>query len=886
MKRLFTLIFLLTAPVASFAGSPTDKTADAGRLLIGKLDCVACHSASASQAKWLPAKVAPRLADIGGRASAGWLERYLASPRKMMPGTTMPDVLGSLPPDERAAAAESLTQYLLSERPPTYKQVMPDRAAVARGEVLYHKVGCVACHAPQNVEGAFAGSTPLPQMAGKWSLDGLRRFLLDPLATRPSGRMPSMRLTDAEATDIAQYLLRQTRVPATLELAVYRGEIHSLEDIDTAELFRTRPVDGFVLDPGVRNRSAQRFSGWMHVEAAGHYTFYLAAAGSARLSINGEWLPGDDGWEHERVDTSFKQDLRPGWHEIKLDYSHRGDRPPALKLEWEGPDIRRSAIPTSNLRSAREAAPEPVTFAPDPAKAAAGRELYEKLNCAACHEGKPPHDPQPGLAASNGARGCLADTPPGAAPDFHLDAAERDAVRSALQFLDAPDLAEPDQKEQLASAMAGFNCAACHSRDGAGGVTAERDRFFTSNGEDLGDEGRIPPRLDGVGNKLKPGWLESVLTEGASVRPYLGARMPQFGRENIGQLPALLVAIDRKPVELPAAPDDPGAQKEAGRKIVGTTGLSCIACHRFNSQPAQTLQVIDLTTATQRLNEDWFRQFLLDPNRFHPGTRMPAFWPDGKSLLATVLGGDTARQHAALWTYLADGPRAKFPEGLSRENLELVVGGEAIVYRGKLWEAGYRAVAVGYPGQFNAAFDAEEMRLSLLWRGRFLNAGPHWTIQGMGLIRPLGTDVVVFTHGSPLAVLPDDNAPWPAEPSKALGMRFRGYQLDSVKRPTLLYQFDKVGIEDFMNAIDARDKAGVSRTIKFTGPPADHLYFRLAVGKLAPRGDNAWRLNDAITLSLKGAGKPFTRGSGDKSELLVPILFADQGSLLEVEYVW
>ena len=87
-------------------------------------------------------------------------------------------------------------------------------------------------------------------------------------------------------------------------------------------------------------------------------------------------------------------------------------------------------------------------------------------------------------------------------------------------------------------------------------------------------------------------------------------------------------------------------------------------------------------------------------------------------------------------------------------------------------EAGYRALAVGYPGQLNAAFDAEEMRLSLLWRGRFLNAGPHWTIQGMGLIRPLGTDVMVFPHGSPLAVLADANAPWPAEASKTLGMKF------------------------------------------------------------------------------------------------------------------
>ena len=137
--------------------------------------------------------------------------------------------------------------------------------------------------------------------------------------------------------------------------------------------------------------------------------------------------------------------------------------------------------------------------------------------------------------------------------------------------------------------------------------------------------------------------------------------MPQFGWENVGQLPGLLVSIDRKPQQLAAVADDPGSQKEAGRKIVGTTGLSCIACHRFNNQPAQTLQVIDLATSVQRLNEDWFRQFLLDPNHFHPGTRMPAFWPEGKSALTTVLGGNATRQQAALWTYLADGARPTSP---------------------------------------------------------------------------------------------------------------------------------------------------------------------------------------------------------------------------------
>ena len=205
-----------------------ERPAD-GRVLMDELNCTACHAASGRQAAWLSPKVAPQLANIGSRASADWLQRHLAAPQKAMSGTTMPDVLRG-----NAEQAEALTHYLLSLAPVKFNRVMPDRAAVARGESLYHRVGCVACHAPQNTTTNLAASTPLPRMAEKWAFDALRRFLLDPLASRPSGRMPAMNLTDSEAGDIAHYLLRETKVPAPLEVTQFRDRPRSLEDFDTA----------------------------------------------------------------------------------------------------------------------------------------------------------------------------------------------------------------------------------------------------------------------------------------------------------------------------------------------------------------------------------------------------------------------------------------------------------------------------------------------------------------------------------------------------------------------------------------------------------------------------------------------------------------------------
>ena len=859
----------------------------AGRVLLGELNCTACHAASESQAKWLTPKAAPRLAEISGRASPEWLVQYLASPQQTMPGTTMPECLGSIPAAERLAAAESLTHYLLSQKASAFKRILPDRAAVARGEALYHRVGCVACHAPRTPDTETMPSVPLPNMTAKWSVDGLRRFLIDPLASRPSGRMPAMKLTDAEAADIAHYLLRETRVPAALQLSAYRGSFRALDDIDSAELIRTGPVDGFTVDAARRDRSAAlQYTGWLRIDQPGDYTFYFTANGASRLSIDGGWVAGEDSWKPESVDAKVVKRLKAGWLAIRVDYIHRGSKPPAMKLEWEGSDVPREAIAASRLRSEREAAPMPTVFVVDATKTADGQRLYAKLNCAACHEGKTTANPARPMTALNDARGCLADSPQAGTPDFQLTPSKRNDLRTAIRSLNTAHLTAPSPSERVAHTLATFNCTACHGRDGVGGVTAQRDRYFTSSGEDLGEEGRLPPSLQGVGNKLQPVWLNHVLTQGAIVRPYLNTRMPQFGSGNVGHLPELLIAIDRKPGKIPASVDDPVVQREAGRKIVGTDGLSCIVCHRFNHQPAQTMQVVDLTTGAERLNEDWFRRFLLDPNRFHPGTRMPAYWPEGKSAIPAILNADTDRQHAALWTYLADGPRAKFPVGLSRQNVELVVGGEAIVYRGKLWEAGFRAVALGYPGQLNAAFDAEDMRLSLLWRGRFLDAGPHWQSQGMGQIRPLGTDVIVFPHGSPLARLIDPTTPWPTETAKALGMKFHGYQLDPLKRPTLLYSFGKVNVEDFLIPAEINGKMGFRRTVTFTELPSDGLYFRLATGKLTASGENSWRLNDAITIKINGPCKPFARGSDDKQELIVSIPFAAKSHQMEVEYVW
>ena len=76
------------------------------------------------------------------------------------------------------------------------------------------------------------------------------------------------------------------------------------------------------------------------------------------------------------------------------------------------------------------------------------------------------------------------------------------------------------------------------------------------------------------------------------------------------------------------------------------------------------------------------------------------------------------------------------------------------------------------------------------------------------------------------------------------------------------------------------------RTIEFSSSKPNGLYFRIAKGTITPAGDQAWRLNDLITIKFKNDVLPFIRGKGDQTELVVPIHFDEANHKLEIDYAW
>jgi hypothetical protein len=219
--------------------------------------------------------------------------------------------------------------------------------------------------------------------------------------------------------------------------------------------------------------------------------------------------------------------------------------------------------------------------------------------------------------------------------------------------------------------------------------------------------------------------------------------------------------------------------------------------------------------------------------------------------------------------------------------IELIAFDEAVMYRNFIEGAGTRAIGVGYPAKLNLAFDANEMRLAMIWHGAFIDGAKHWTGRGAGFEKPLGDNVFNLPPGAPFARLDGSQAPWPAMPPKEAGYKFRGYRLGEQRNPTFLYSVGDVQIEDTPAPVGESDFFVLKRAFALSSvnPPAS-LWFRAAAGKIELQSDGAFKIDDRLTLKIAGPGKPEVRMTDGKQELLVPIVFEGGKAAFSVTYDW
>ena len=239
-----------------------------GRILIEELNCVACHQ---NDELISSSKKSPRLADIGSRLSPDYIENFIINPQSLKPGTMMPDILGQLDKKERNRVAKSLTHYLISlNKKDDFEVTVPDSVAAEKGGLLFHQVGCAACHSPRDKEGnelMAEKSVPLGPLEKKYSHKGLTEFLKRPHAYRPSGRMPDLRLPHQDIEKISHYLLRKVKVPGNLKYVTWRGKVWEGLEGDVNKDSAGQVEDFNLTSIGkIHHQTAIKYSGFIRIE--------------------------------------------------------------------------------------------------------------------------------------------------------------------------------------------------------------------------------------------------------------------------------------------------------------------------------------------------------------------------------------------------------------------------------------------------------------------------------------------------------------------------------------------------------------------------------------------------------------------------------------------
>jgi mono/diheme cytochrome c family protein len=728
-----------------------------------------------------------------------------------LPGSGLLELLWQSPSFDREPLPYDVLGHLPAEAP---ARLAADQLA-ERGRLLAEERNCTRCHQPaagdKMAKGLATRQGPdLSQVGRRVYAGWLFRWLEAPQSIRPGAVMPAMFGDEAvgrpERYAVAHYLASlgdprkpsPTRLnPRDLETSVKRGQrlfastgciaCHGQEH---GKRHKEKEVTERVLVPveGLGSKTTpERLAAYLAnplaVDPSGHMPTMLLGADEA-LDL-----------------ARFLCRSRDSAIDIGLPAAPGKDK---LFAAFQGVESRQSEL---------------AAFQRLPADAqwnTLGQRLVIDKGCNNCHTIEPGGKAFASVVAGTTfeqvkrpaaqRQGCLAEAmrKRGQAPWFALEPGDRQALRAFLRE-GTTGAGSPAPLHAGRVALGRFNCLACHSREGTGGLSAAVIAELRGFEKVDNAEAITPPPLTGVGHKLRTPWLRQVLTRAGRARPWMGLRMPQFGEANVGTLPEVLAALEGIEPEggvhqVALTP----AKLAAGRQLVGKEALGCVSCHDIAGIANTGTRGPDLAFVNQRVRYDWYRRWLAQAQRMQPGTRMPTIFTGGKSLLTTVLGGSAEAQSEAMWAYLSLGSNLPLPEGLEPpRGLVVTVKDRPVIVRSFMDGAGTHAISIGYPGGVSTTFDASACRLAYAWSGNFLDASPVWDDRGGRPAKVLGRRFWTAPAGCPLALTatsePPDFAARARDPAYGATLpegelykgprqvRYKGYSLDKKGLPTFRY---------------------------------------------------------------------------------------------------
>jgi cytochrome c2 len=663
-------------------------------------------------------KVGPNLKDIRLKLRKEWIPEWLKDPQAFRPGTKMPTfwylsgtnnngiVPASQQDDERKAIAAYLWQSAFEGQLPP--QQPGDQA---HGEELFKTRGCLACHSIGEGEQKFGGefAANLTRLGQKANYEYIVRWVHNPrdrwapycpkekrdlspedykkhgqefvfdtvkhtkcpndgaeLQVQNMTVMPNFRLSDADARDIATYLMSITP-------PVQYPDASFMDDPSLKE-------KGRALIKQYGCAGCHEIRGFEEEQRIGKE---LSAEGSTPLErldfalMTGKAERGEDPYTG-KVDKDPRTKEAREWYNHKGFFEHKITDPavydmgkekdprehlrmpkPFLKDEWK------TALTTFLLGSVGvEGANVPTSLFYQPTdqqKAIQdGWWVIKKYNCMGCHSVQVGQKSiLSGLSQyqQNGpAVGAVQLGPEQLPPGLMTEGARVDP-EWLLRFLSDPSLSGSTEGLDLGAHVAGG------ARPSGGGDRSE-------SGIGRGD---IANKQSGPGGPQPTSAGAAQQSAGAStmgglkpqpgenrngVRTYLRVRMPtfNFSPNELRTLVRFFLAVSAQQEPYIKEQMEPltEGERDLARSLFTSRAAPCLKCHMTgDATHDQTATAPNFLQAGTRLKPDWTFRWLLDPQRIMPGTAMPSelFKRDGERWIfngplppaADQYGGDHAR---------------------------------------------------------------------------------------------------------------------------------------------------------------------------------------------------------------------------------------------------
>jgi mono/diheme cytochrome c family protein len=591
-----------------------------GRKLFHEYGCIGCHSVGALEREDKTRYIGPTLDEIGTKVYPEWLTPWINAPKEFRADTKMPRFF--LNPEE----IKNVASYLWQISQKTSESVtVPsfDAGVVEAGKDRFEKVGCLGCHRINDNGGQFAPN--LTNIGEKARYDYLVSWIADPKKHQPQGRMPSLRLSEEEAKEIASYL-------TTLRTKEPGGEQVDFSDPQRAQA-------GFALVARYGCFGCHRIKG---MEDRGKIGADLSDEGVKPIerfdfALLEHEVMHKTGLENPRDEVAK---ARIAWLTTKLKDTRIFDtgkyKKPEDKLRMPNSSLNDQevqALVTFIMGlTGEKVSPKFKRNLSERDKAIVdGTFLIKRYNCVGCH----PFTLEK-LTLADGTR---------------VEGLTKMEEEDTLFFQLWKDYPEMGKKlgENIAVELAGVKGRVptmggeivpliIGKMEEEEGLVPEEARAFA------------PPFLYGEGKRVQADWFYRFVQAPIPLRPWLNVKMPTFGlsKEEANTLAKYFALFDNQEYPYERLQEREKAYVDAwctrdsehyvkAKKLMDSKDVNCGSCHvRGELKPSGDPSgwAPDLSLARERLRPGWIKEWLTDPQRIQVGTKMPKFpWGEFQDVL-------------------------------------------------------------------------------------------------------------------------------------------------------------------------------------------------------------------------------------------------------------